>query len=217
MPAAVAVRGVLAFSFFGSEALIPLGLSTQRGLPPSLVGLSLTAGALAWVTGSWTQDRAEAWAGGSLVARSVRVAAGLVLIALGIATSGIVILTPTLPVELVVAGWALGGLGMGVSYPGTTLTALDLAPAGQEGLAASALQVAETVGIATGTGAAGALFELATQMQHPMGDGIAWAFAMAVAVVLLGLIPALRLAPHAASAARLRAKPASSARSTGLP
>jgi hypothetical protein len=45
MPASVALRGLLAFAFFSSEAVIPLGLSTERNLPPSLVGIALTAGA----------------------------------------------------------------------------------------------------------------------------------------------------------------------------
>ena len=36
-----------------------------RGLPPSVVGFALTAGALTWVSGSWLQDRDEAGSGGS--------------------------------------------------------------------------------------------------------------------------------------------------------
>src|SRR5204863_1522037 len=99
LPAAVALRGLLAFGFFGSEALIPLGLSTQRGLPPSLVGLSLTAGALAWVLGSWVQDRAEAQSGGSLAQRAARIMLGLVFIAVGIAGVAAVILNANLPTE----------------------------------------------------------------------------------------------------------------------
>src|SRR5262249_22919403 len=85
LPAAVAVRGVLAFAFFGSESLVPLGLSTERGVSPSLVGLSLTAGALAWVLGSWIQARAETASGSSLSGRALRAVAGLVLIVAGVA------------------------------------------------------------------------------------------------------------------------------------
>src|SRR5207237_1901664 len=115
LPAAVGVRGLLAFGFFGCEALIPLGLSTERGLPPSLVGLSLTAGALTWVAGSWFQDRAEArgHGGGGL---RVRIGLGLVLVA----TAGVavVILLPVLPGGLGVVGWAGAGAGMGVADAG---------------------------------------------------------------------------------------------------
>ena len=195
LPAAVALRGLLAFGFFGAEALIPLGLTTQRGVPPSLVGLSLTASALAWVAGSWAQDRAEAAASGSVSKRAVRAAGGLLLVACGIAVTAMAILTPALPLELVVLAWALAGLGMGIAYPAATLTALGAAPSGQEGAAASALQVAETIGTAIGTGAAGALFALAAQFRDAGGDGLAWGFVLAAAAIVIGLAPALRLAP----------------------
>ena len=207
LPAAVAVRGLLAFGFFGSEALMPLGLSTQRSLPPSLVGLSLTAGALAWVLGSWVQDRAESRSAGSVPERAIRVAAGLLLIAIGIAGVGAAVLSPNLPVELVVVAWGIGGLGMGVAYPASTLTALGMAPGGQEGLAAASLQVAETVGIATGTGAAGALLTVAVHLDRSMSDGLAWGFLLAVVAILLALPAAARLAPTLPWAARWRPKP----------
>jgi MFS family permease len=209
LPAAVAMRGLLAFGFFGSEALMPLGLSTQRSLPPSLVGLSLTAGALAWVLGSWVQDRAETVSAGSVADRAVRVAAGLLLIAAGIGGVAASILSPNLPVELVVVAWGIGGLGMGVAYPASTLTALGMAPGGQEGAAAAALQVAETVGIATGTGAAGALLAGAAHLERSMSDGLAWGFLLAVVAILAALAPAARLAPTIPWAARWRPKPSS--------
>jgi MFS family permease len=207
LPAAVAVRGLLAFGFFGSEALMPLGLSTQRSLPPSLVGLSLTAGALAWVVGSWVQDRAESQSAGSVPERAIRVAAGLLLVAIGIAGVAAAILSPNLPVELVVLAWGIGGLGMGLAYPASTLTALGTAPGGQEGLAAASLQVAETVGIATGTGAAGALLTVAAHLDRAMSDGLAWAFILALAAILAALAPTVRLAPRTSWAARWRPKP----------
>jgi MFS family permease len=195
LPAAVAVRGLQAFGFFGSEALIPLALSTQRGVPPSLVGLSLTAGALAWVLGAWIQDRAESRSAGSLAQRTMRVLLGLLLIAVSIGGVAAVILSPGLPVELVILGWGIGGLGMGLSYPGSTLTALGQASAGEEGTAAASLQVAETVGIAMGTGATGALLALAGHTERAMSDGLAWGFVLSVAAILAALAPASRLAP----------------------
>jgi MFS family permease len=196
LPAAVALRGLLAFGFFGSEALIPLGLSTQRGMPPSLVGLSLTAGALTWVIGSWAQDRAESRSAGSVSQRALRVAIGLALVAGGIGGVAAIILNQSVPVELVVVSWGLGGLGMGLAYPGTTLTALGNASSGQEGLAAAALQVAETVAVASGTGAAGALFALADHLQRAGSDGLGWGFVLSIASIVAAFIPTTRLAPR---------------------
>jgi hypothetical protein len=212
LPAAVALRGLLAFGFFGTEALIPLGLTTQRSVAPSLVGLALTAGALAWVLGSWVQDRAEARARSSLSARAIRASGGLLLIAAGIAGVAISLSLPTLPGELVVIAWALSGLGMGVAYPATTLTALGTATSGEEGSASASLQVAETIGTAVGTGAAGSLFAMSVHLERSSADGLTWGFLLAFASILLALIPAVRMAPGLTFAARWRPKPAATNR-----
>jgi MFS family permease len=194
-PSAVALRGLLAFGFFAAETVIPLGLTVERGIPPSLVGVALTAGALAWVGGSWVQDRAESASSGSLAQRAMRVVVGLLLIASGTAVAALAIVSPALPVELVIVAWGLAGLGMGLAYPASTLTALGLAPDGKEGSAAASLQVAETVGIATGTGAVGALVALSVHLQRGMSDGLLWGFGLAGASILIALVPAFRLAP----------------------
>lgn len=195
LPAAVAMRALLAGGFFGAEALIPLGLATDRSVPPSLVGLSLTAGALSWVAGSWVQDRAEAAARGAPAQRALRAAGGLLFVLVGIGAAAAVMILPTIPLETVVAAWAAAGLGMGLAYPAATLTALGAAASGEEGSAAASLQVAETIGTAVGTGAAGALYGLSTQLDRAASDGLTWGFALACIAIVSALLPALRLAP----------------------
>jgi MFS family permease len=157
--------------------------------------MSLTAGALAWVAGSWLQDRAETQSKGSLTRRALRVVVGLILLAIGIAGSAVAVLLPEMPIAALVAAWAVAGLGMGLTYPASTLTALGLAPAGQEGNASASLQVAETIGVAVGTGAAGALFALAPRLAHPAADGLTWAFLLSFASAVIALPAAARLAP----------------------
>jgi len=197
LPAAVGVRGLLAFGFFGCEALIPLGLANERGLSPSLVGLSLTAGALTWVAGSWFQERAEQR---GHRARGLRVRIGLGLVSVAIAGVAVVILSPSLPVWLAVLAWAVAGLGMGLAYPGSTLVAMD-DPNGQRGLGAASLLVAETVGIAAGAGAGGALVALTVHLDIDLAYGLAWGFAVSALGVLLAFAPALRLMPAGGAAA----------------
>ena len=209
LPAAVGLRGLLAFGFFGAEALIPLGLTTQRGIPPSLVGLALTAGALAWVLGSWIQDSAEARSSSSLPVRALRATGGLFLIAAGIGGVALTVVLPTLPAELVAVAWAVGGLGMGLAYPATTLTALGTASTGEEGSAAASLQVAETIGTAVGTGAAGALFAMSVHMDRGMSDGLTWGFLLALASIILAVLPAMRMVPNLPIVDRWRPKAAS--------
>ena len=57
LPTVIAMRGVLAGSFFGAETFIPLMLVTERGLTSTQAGLSLTGAALGWAAGSWYQGR----------------------------------------------------------------------------------------------------------------------------------------------------------------
>ncbi len=194
LPAAVGIRGLLAFGFLGCEALVPLGLAQERGLPPSLVGLALTASALTWVAGTWLQDRAEnrADGGGVLGTRGVRVRIGLGLVLVGIVGVALVVLSPTIPVVLSVLAWAVGGLGMGLAYPGSTLVALG-DPRGQGGFGAASLLVAETVGIAAGAGAGGALVAVTVHVGRDLAFGLGSAFALSAAAIVLALLPAFRL------------------------
>ncbi|HLZ26348.1 MAG TPA: MFS transporter [Chloroflexota bacterium] len=199
LPAAVAIRGLLAFGFFGCEALIPLGLATVRSLPPSVVGLALTAGALLWVAGSWLQDRDEARTAGAATQRAVRVRVGLVLILVGIGSVAVVILSASLPVVLGVAAWGVAGLGMGLAYPGSTLVALN-APGPQSGLAAASLLVAETVGVSAGAGAGGTLIAVAVHLDQSLPLGLGWAFVLMAGAVVVALAPAIRLVREPARA-----------------
>ena len=57
LSAGYAVRFLLAFAFFGSESLLPLGLSELRGLSLLGAGLFLTSGALIWSATSFAQSR----------------------------------------------------------------------------------------------------------------------------------------------------------------
>ena len=53
------------------------------------------------------------------------------------------------------AGWAVGGFGIGLAYSPVSLIVLGEAPSGQEGAASSSLQLAETLGVAPGPASAG--------------------------------------------------------------
>jgi hypothetical protein len=119
---------------------------------------------------------------------------GLGLVVLGIGGVAMVILTPAAPALLSTVLWAVAGLGMGLTYPGSTLVALgDLD--GQSGLGSAALLVAETVGIAAGTGAAGALVALAVHVERSLADGLGLGFILTATGVLLAFMPAIRLIP----------------------
>ena len=98
-----------------------------------------------------------------------------------------------------VAAWGVAGLGMGLAYPGSTLVALG-SPSAQAGLAAASLQVAETVGVAAGAGAAGTLIAVAAHLERGLSVGLGWAFVLMACAILVALLPAIRLVPAARAA-----------------
>ena len=55
LPAVIALRGLAASAFFGTEAFLPLVFSQQHALSPTWSGLAISVGALGWFSGSWYQ------------------------------------------------------------------------------------------------------------------------------------------------------------------
>ena len=60
LPAVIGVRGLLSAAFLAAEAFLPLLLSRERGLSPTVSGLVLTVAAVTWSAGSWFQGRDRA-------------------------------------------------------------------------------------------------------------------------------------------------------------
>jgi MFS family permease len=151
LPAVIAVRGLLSAAFFAAEAFLPLLLSHERGLPPTLAGLVLTVAALTWSTGSWLQGRDNA------PSRSAMLRAGTALIAVGVVAAGLTVL-PAVPLAMAVVGWAAAGLGMGLAYPTLSVLTLELSAPSEQGTNSSALQIADALFAALVLALTGALF-----------------------------------------------------------
>ena len=185
--AAVAVVGLVSVAFLGAEAFVPLAVSSVRNAGTVAGGLALTAAALTWATGSWLQDR--------FAARGTRrglLVAGVILIAAGIAMEAAVPVT-SVPVAFAAAGWAVAGLGMGLAYSTATLVVIETAETGAEGAAAAAGQLANTVGVAIGTGVAGGVVAFGAINLAGLGPAIAIADLLLVAVCGLALAAAGRV------------------------
>jgi MFS family permease len=149
--AAVSVVGMVSIAFLGAEPFVPLAVSSVRNAGTVAGGLALTAAALTWAGGSWVQARFAARG-----SRKGLLVAGAVLIGLGIAVEAAVPVT-AVPIWVAAAGWAVAGLGMGLAYSTSTLVVIETAEPGAEGAAAAAGQLANTLGVAVGTGLAGAV------------------------------------------------------------
>jgi MFS family permease len=188
LPAAVLVRGILTFAFFGAGAYLPLALVTVRGTSATEAGLALTAATLSWTVGSWIQaSRNEAWGGRRLVGL------GFALVAVSIVTVSTILL-PGVPIVVAAVAWAIGGFGMGLAYSSLSLLVLRDAPVGEQGAATAGLQLSDVLGTSLGTGLGGAIVGFATLSGLSAGSGIGAAFGVSAAVAALGVLISRRLA-----------------------
>jgi MFS family permease len=96
-------------------------------------------------------------------------------------------------VGLLVAAWAVGGLGMGLSYAPISATVLGEAAPGQEGTASSSLQLTDVLGVALGTGLAGVFVAVGETRAWSTATSLALAFAVTGLVAVAGVAAAGRL------------------------
>jgi predicted MFS family arabinose efflux permease len=186
--AAVLVRGLLTFAFFGTEGFLPLMLREARGLSPTLAGIVLTTGGVTWTGGSWIHERLAP----RLTSRTI-ITTSFTLVALGASGVLAVLLFANIPVELAYLAWAVSGSGIGFGYAAISVLVLRLAPAGRTGATGAAMQVLDNLGTAFGTGVGGAAIAIAVARGLDVATGIAAAFGLAIAGALTGLAVSRRL------------------------
>lgn len=187
LPAAVLCRGLLTFAFFGADAYVPLAVTGVRHHSTTVAGIAVTTATLSWTAASWVQAHlASRWSGRRLVG------IGFVLLAAGISAVGATLVT-TVPFAVIFGGWAAAGFGIGLSYAPISLIVLHEAPEGSEGAATSAMQLSDNLGFALGAGLGGVAVAAADAWSRPLAQGIGVAFAMTVAVALVGRWASRRL------------------------
>lgn len=191
LPAGLGTRGLLSFCYFSAEAFLPLGLTTLRGLSAGQAGLALSAGASTWTVGTWIQARLDTRDRGK--GRQGRVVGGFTLMLAGLAATAAGVLSQSVSVPLIIACWAIGALGMGMVYPTLSVIVLGLAPTGQEGRTSSSLNLAENLGIALGTGFAGAAADGARLWGAGDWGSVGAANLVALLPGLVGIAVAMRI------------------------
>lgn len=187
LPAAVALRGLLMFAFFGTEAYVPLALTEVRHTSSTVAGLALTMATLMWTAGAWVQERTVARWGPRRLGR-----AGFGLVVIGIVGSALS-LSGAVPVAVFAIVWGIAGLGVGLVFSPLTLTVLASAPLGQEGSASASLELAGVLGVALGTGIGGALVAFAASVSWSERRGVLCVDAITAVVAFASLLGAARL------------------------
>ncbi|MFE7947441.1 MFS transporter [Streptomyces sp. NPDC057426] len=137
LPSVVLLRGIAAGSFIAAESFVPLMLVTQRGMSPTLAGLSLAVGGATWALGSWIQSRP--W---TEPYRERLVVLGMLLVAAAIGTAPTV-LVEAVPVWVVAVAWGYGCLGMGMVIASTSVLLLKLSAPDEAGANSAALQISD--------------------------------------------------------------------------
>jgi MFS family permease len=187
LPSVIALRGLVCAAFFGTEAFLPLLLSRERGLSPSMAGLVLSAGALGWSAGSWYQGhRRNGWSRHRFLrVGTLGVCAGLALTVSAVSAA--------VPVPVAALGWTVVGLGMGLISASLSMLTLSMSAPGQQGANGSALQLCEAVTVAAALAVGGSLFSalLTTSAQAAYLANFAILGAMALlAAAIVGRIGA---------------------------
>ena len=137
LPAAVLLRGVLTFTFFGVDAYVSLTLEQYRGLSAVAAGIALTAATVAWTAGSWIQAK-----GSTRWSTDRFVKAGFLVAIIGLASFTLVLI-PSVPVIVAIPTFAIAGLGMGLGYAPLALIVLREAAPEVQGCG---IELAESLG-----------------------------------------------------------------------
>ncbi|MBB5632431.1 MFS family permease [Cryobacterium mesophilum] len=184
LPSVILLRGLAASAFFGAEVYLPYLLIENYDFSPTLAGLALTFGALAWAGASWLQGRLSEWLGN---AACTAIGSALVLAAI---VSALITTLFGFPPVLAIAGWILGGGGMGLMYPRLSTLTLALSIPGTQGFNSSALAIGDSLGSALSLALTGVVFAgLAA-----IGLSFAGVFAFAGLIAVVAIVVAPRVA-----------------------
>jgi EmrB/QacA subfamily drug resistance transporter len=169
------------FSIGGLGFLMPLYVTDVYDLSAAGVGLITMAHAIALlITMRFGGQLADRWN-----------SRGLVLIGVVVQVTAIIYLTqlsPAVPVEWVVLGWMLEGLGAGLYLAPLHRTALSKIPAHQTGIAAGLYGMIRFAGTVLGPALAGVVLQFGLDRAWPMVDAYRIVFWFVAGVMLLGLV-----------------------------
>ena len=161
LPSVVAVRGLVSAAFGAVGAFIPLLLTLLHGFGPTTAGVSLTVTGVTWALGSWIQGHYTA------PTRSRMLGGGLACMTVGLTVATLLAVTSIAP-WWGLAGWALAGVGMGISSSTLAVMVLDLSRDDEQGRNNGAAQTAAAAAMAVGLAFGGALVAGAAPYPGPV-------------------------------------------------
>ncbi|WP_261167225.1 MFS transporter [Microbacterium sp. Marseille-Q6965] len=182
LPSVILMRGVLAGGFFGAEVYVPKLFIDAYAWTPTFAGLGLTIAGITWALGAELSARHADRVGNR---RLVVTGVGLLAASIGLVFASALWAWPGIVPAL---AWGIGGLGMGFVYARLSVLMLAYSSASSQGFNSSALQISDAVGSSAVIAVMGLVF-----LALGPGAGFPVVFALAVAIILLTLVPGLRL------------------------
>ena len=196
LPTVILLRGLASASFLGAEVYLPYLLVQQYAFSPTFAGLALTGSALAWAGTSWLQGHL-----GDRLRPEIAMSVGMWL-ALGAVIVACVSAALHLHPAVIIVGWVVGGGGMGLAYPRTSVMTLGLSAAAQQGFNSAALSISDSLGAALALAVIGVVFSaLARIDMNSAGGSVAFAGSFGIGVLIA--VAAVGVAPRVVPA-RLR-------------
>ncbi|MCU1503059.1 MAG: hypothetical protein JWM12_2413 [Ilumatobacteraceae bacterium] len=179
-PAVVACRILATATFLGVDSFVPLAADRIHGASPRAQGFVIIGSALTWTLGQWVMARRPQ----TSPSRAVFTGFALLL-------TGIVLVTPVLhsswPLWATFLSWAVGGLGMGLLFNPTTVSAMSYAQPGNEGLVGGQISLADAVGFSLMGGVGGALVAIADRTSLNLSTALGTNFTIAAVLACVGM------------------------------
>ncbi len=179
LPSVILVRGLAGAAFFGAQVYLPYLLTDRYELSPTLAGLSLTGGALAWSAAATVQGRM-----GVRLSSVTAVRAGTVLVLAGILLT-VAVAAFGWSALLVAGAWILAGVGMGLLSPRSSALTLAMSTLENQGFNSGAMTVADSFGSALALAVTGSLFTALAAVADPFTGVFILAAVIAAAAALV--------------------------------
>lgn len=173
----VALRGLLSASFMGVGAFLPLILTVIRHHGPLTAGISLSITGATWTAGSALQSR---WPTKPLALLRV----GFALVTLGLAATSLIVWLDA-PTVVGLTGWALAGVGIGMSSGTLSVLTMSASDESNQGRNNAGGQMAASMGSAVFYAVAGGVL---AGFGEPSRAAFGIISGLAVAVAVVGLV-----------------------------
>ena len=162
LPAVIALRGLVAASYFSTEVFIPLALQ-NRGVSVTISGLILGAACVMWFAGSSFQGSTRMkWSRAKYLSFGFAVLIGATLLLPFAVLSTDSARSAAIASAMV---WACAAFGVGIIYP--TLGVLLLERSTSYAADSASLQMSDSLGVIVGTAISGALLTAASVQGDP--------------------------------------------------